>query len=70
MVKGRGKWEEKAFVPHGTRGSSVVGLGGRSTLRVQVGDSIGFKITEAPIDVLQVLRGDDGDLDFKGPRRH
>lgn len=69
MVKGSGKGEEKAFVPDGTGGSGVVRLGGRSTLRVKVGDGIGFQITVPPIHVLQVLCGDDSDLDFKRPRR-
>lgn len=60
--------EGEALVPHGTGGAGVIGLGGDAAVRIEVENSAGLEVAAAPVDVLQVLGGDDGDLGLQRER--
>lgn len=54
--------QKKALVPNGSGGTGVVGLGGLAAVRVDPKDDVGLEIAVPPINVLQVLSGDDCDI--------
>ena len=69
----RRELEGDALVPRGLAAAGVVGAGGGAAGGIEVGDGVGAEIAAAPVDVLQVLARDDGDLQIHGlggrPRR-
>lgn len=67
--RGEGDGKREALVPDGASGAGVVGLGGDAAVGIEVGHNVGLEVAVSPIDVLEVLRGDDGDLEVQGPRR-
>lgn len=66
---GRGEGEGEALVPDRAGGAGVVGLAGGAAIGVEVDDDVRLEVAVAPVDVLQVIRGDDGDFEVEGPRR-
>lgn len=52
--------EGEAFVPDGFSGSGIVGFGGESAIRVDPEDDVRLEGTVFPVNVLEVLGGDDG----------
>ena len=65
-VSGReGEGDEEAFVPDGSGRPGVVGLGGLAAVRVDPEDGVGLEIALPPIHVLQVLGGDDRDVEIE-----
>jgi hypothetical protein len=58
--------EDDALVPGGLAAAGVVGAGGGAAGGVEVGDGVGAEVAAAPVDVLQVLARDDGDLQIEG----
>ena len=63
VAEGEGEGEDEALVPDGSGGSGVVGFGGLAAVRVDPEDDVGFEVAVPPIDVLEVLGGDDGDVE-------
>jgi len=63
--------EDEALVPDWLAPAGVVGAGGGAAGGVEVGDDVGAEVTASPVDVLQVLPGNDGDLQIErlGRRR-
>lgn len=60
---GAGYREGESLVPDWAGGSRIVGVGGETVIRVvEVQGGVGLEIAVSPIDVLEVLGGDDGDL--------
>lgn len=64
IVRGevRREREDEALVPSGLATAGVVGAGGGAAGGVEVGDDVGAEVTASPVDVLQVLPGDDCNL--------
>lgn len=63
------KGEEEALVPDGSGGAGVVGFGGEAAVRIDPEDGVGFEVAVAPVDVLQMLGGDDRDFEVERLRR-
>jgi hypothetical protein len=61
--------EDQALVPGGFASAGVVGAGGGAAGGVEVGDDVGAELAAAPVDVLQVLARDDGELQIEGLER-
>lgn len=64
QIEGRiGEWggdgDEKSLVPDGFCGPGIVGFGGELVIRVDPEDGVRFEVAVLPIDVLQMLAGDD-----------
>ena len=57
--------EDEALVPDWLAPAGVVGAGGGAAGGVEVGDDVGAEVTASPVDVLQVLPGNDGDLQIE-----
>jgi hypothetical protein len=57
--------EDQALVPGGFASAGVVGAGGGAAGGVEVGDDVGAELAAAPVDVLQVLARDDGELQIE-----
>lgn len=57
--------DEKVLVPDGAGGGGVVGLGGETVVRVDPEDGVGFEVALTPVHVLQVLGGDDRDVEVE-----
>jgi hypothetical protein len=67
----RQEWEDQALVPGGVASVGVIGTGGRAAGGIEVGDDVGAEVAAAPVDVLQVLARDDGELQVERlERRH
>lgn len=66
VVRGEGEGKVEALVPNRAGGSGVVGFGGGATLGIEVGDSVGLEVAVAPVNVLEMLCGDDSDLEING----
>lgn len=64
IVRGevRREREDEALVPGWLAPAGVVGAGGGAAGGVEVGDDVGTEVTASPVDVLQVLPGDDCNL--------
>lgn len=59
FVDGSGERESDPLVPH--RFDGIVGVSGDAVvIRVEVENDVGFQLSVTPVDVLQVLGGDDG----------
>lgn len=58
--RGGGEGEEEPLVPDGGSGTVVVGFGGESTAGIDPEYGVGAEVAGAPVNVLQVLGGDDG----------
>lgn len=70
VVEGGGEGEGEALVPDGAGGARVVGLGGETAVGVEPEDGVGLEFTEvAPVDILEVLGGDDRQVEVEGLRR-
>ena len=54
FVDGSGERESDPLVPH--RFGGIVGACGDAVIRVEVENDVGFQVSVAPVDVLQVLR--------------
>lgn len=63
------KREEEALVPDGLGGAGVVGFGGEAAVRIDPEDGVGFEVAVTPVDVLQMLGGDDRDFEVELLRR-
>jgi len=57
--------EDEALVPDWLAPAGVVGAGGGAAGGVEVGDDVGAEVTASPVDVLQVLPGNDGNLQIE-----
>lgn len=53
------------LVPHGSGRPGIVGLGGETTVRVGPEDDVRLERAVAPVDVLEVLGGDDCDVEIE-----
>lgn len=63
-----GKRESEALVPDGAGRTRVIGFGGETTIRVDPEDNIGLEIPVFPVDVLEMLGRDDGEVEIQGLR--
>lgn len=63
-----GKMEDESLVPNGSGIAGIISLGGATLIRVDPKDNIGLEITVTPIDIFQMLGGDDGDFEIVGFR--
>lgn len=64
-----GQREEEALVPDRSSGAGVVGFSGDAAVRVDPEDGVGFEVAMSPVDVLQVLGGDNSDFEVVWLRR-
>lgn len=55
----------KHLVPDGFDTAGVVGLGGGAAVGINIGDDVGLQIAVPPVDVLQMLSGDDCDFEIQ-----
>lgn len=56
------KMEDEPFVPNGSGIAGIIGLCGPTLIRVDPENDIGPEIAVMPIDIFEVLGGDDGDF--------
>lgn len=68
IVRRLRKMEDEPLVPNGSSIAGIIGLSGSPVVRVNPKDDIGLEIAVMPIDIFQVLGGDDGDLEIVGFR--
>lgn len=61
--------EGEPLVPDRPSRSGVVRLGGETAVRVKPEDGVRLEIAVSPVDVLEVLRGDDCDFEVERLRR-
>lgn len=70
VVEGGGEGEGEPLIPDGAGRPGVVGLGGEATVRIDPEDGVGLEVAAvAPVDVLEVLGGDDREVEIEGLRR-
>lgn len=58
-MDGDGEGKSESLVPNGLSRSGIIGSGREAAFRVNPEDCVGFEVAVAPIDVLEVLSGDD-----------
>lgn len=61
--------EDETLVPDGFGRAGIIRFSGETAVGVNPEDDVGLEIAVTPVDVLQVLGGDDGDVDVVGFRR-
>lgn len=61
--------EDEALVPGWLAPAAVVGAGGGAAGGVEVHHDVGTEVATAPVDILQVLPGDDGNLQVERLRQ-
>lgn len=66
LVKGSHNGDCKSFVPYRFCGAGVARFGGETPIRVNPEDDVWLEIAVSPVDVFEVLRGDDGELEIDG----
>lgn len=69
VVEGEGEGESEALVPDGSGRAGVVGFGGEAAVRVDPEDGVGLEVAVFPVDVLEVLGGDDREVEIERFRR-
>ncbi|PON69064.1 hypothetical protein PanWU01x14_090890 [Parasponia andersonii] len=70
VVEGCGEREGEALVPDGPGRTGIVGLGGEAAVRVDPEDGVGLEVAAVlPVDVLEVLGGDDREVQIEELRR-
>lgn len=60
VVEGKGEREGETFVPDGGSVAGVVGFGGETAIGIDPEDDVGLEVAVFPVDVFEVLGGDDG----------
>lgn len=61
--------KDEALVPDRAGGAGIIWLGRGAAIGVEVGNDVGLEIAASPVDVLEVLGGDDGYLEVERPQR-
>lgn len=67
--EGEGERDRELFVPDGSGRAAVVGLGGEAAIGIDPEDGVGLEVAILPVDVLEVLGVDDGEVELEGLRR-
>lgn len=62
LVEREREGEREPLVPDGSGRPGLVRFGGEAAVRVDPEHGVGLEIAVLPVDVLQVLGGDDGEL--------
>lgn len=57
--------ENELFVPDGSGRPGIVGFGSETTIRIGPEDDVGFEWAGTPVDVFEVLGGDDCDVEIE-----
>lgn len=65
VLERRAQRESEALVPHGSGGAGVVGFGGEAAIRVDPEHCVGLELAVLPVDVLEVLGGDDREVQIE-----
>lgn len=62
VVEREGQWEREPLVPDGAGRSGFVRFSGEAAVRVDPEDRVGLEVAVFPVDILEVLGGDDGEF--------
>lgn len=65
LAEGASYGESEALVPEGASGARVVRPSGKSIVRVEVENDVGFEITVSPVYVFEVFSGDYCDVEIQ-----
>ncbi|KAL6953968.1 hypothetical protein U1Q18_030227 [Sarracenia purpurea var. burkii] len=65
IVEGEGEEDDEVLVPSRVSGAGIVGFGGESVIRVNPEDDVGFEVVVAPVHVLEMLHGNDHDVEIE-----
>lgn len=65
VVEGQGERDGESLVPDRAGGAGVVGLGGEPAVGVYPEDGVGLEVAVLPVDVLEMLGGDDREVEIE-----
>lgn len=57
--------KEELFVPNGSGRPGIIGFGSETSVRIGPEDDVGFERAVTPVDVFEVLGGDDCDVEIE-----
>lgn len=56
--------KDKSLVPDRMLGAGIIGFGGLTAFWVDPENGVGFEITVTPVNILEMLCGDDGNIEI------